>query len=104
MKKITVVLFLFINLLLAQNLDIGKMSNADLDKFKERLRQEEKFESDSPDTNFKSSSDVESLSVKIDKNETALSLYLKYNKYGLALFKENFLKLFNSNFIHGYIR
>ena len=78
MKKITVVLFLFINLLRAQNLDIEKMSNSDLDKFKERLRQEEKFESDSPDNNFKSSSDVESLSVEIDKNENLKKIDNKY--------------------------
>ena len=90
MKKITVVLFLFINLLRAQNLDIEKMSNSDLDKFKERLRQEEKFESDSPDNNFKSSSDVESLSVEIDKNENLKKIDNKYFGYNYFKTEINF--------------
>ena len=42
MTRITLILFLFINLLQSQNLDIGKMSNSDLDKLRDSLKEERK--------------------------------------------------------------
>jgi protein involved in polysaccharide export with SLBB domain len=89
MKKITVVLFLLINLVQAQNLDIGKLSNSDLDKFKERLK-EEKFESDNPSNNIESSSDVKSLSVEIDQNENLKKIDNKYFGYNYFKTEINF--------------
>ena len=58
MKKITTVLFLFISLLQAQNLDIGQMNNSDLDKLRESLKEQQKFEFENSDDSIKSFEDV----------------------------------------------
>lgn len=41
---------------------------------------------------------IDQMNFDINAHETALSLYLKYNKYGLLLFKENIARLIEGNF------
>tara|TARA_B100000886_G_scaffold71583_1_gene45715 strand:+ start:2412 stop:4328 length:1917 start_codon:yes stop_codon:yes gene_type:complete len=90
MKRITVILFLFINLPQAQNLNIGGMNNSDLDKLRESLKEEQKFEFDNPGDNIESFEDVESLPVEIDENEYLNTIDNKYFGYNYFKTEINF--------------
>ena len=90
MKKITTVLFLFISLLQAQNLDIGQMNNSDLDKLRESLKEQQKFEFENSDDSIKSFEDVKSLSVEIDENTDINQIDNMYFGYNYFKTKINF--------------
>ena len=89
MTRITLILFLFINLLQSQNLDIGKMSNSDLDKLRDSLKEEQELELDNSN-NIESFEDVESLSVQIDENKDLDLIDNKYFGYNYFKNKINF--------------
>lgn len=90
MKRITVILFLFINLLQAQSLNMGEMNNSDLDKLRESLKEEQKFEFDNSGDNIESFEDIESLPVKIDENEYLNTIDNKYFGYNYFKTEINF--------------
>ena len=90
MKRITVILFLFINLLQAQSLNMGGMNNSDLDKLRESLKEEQKFEFDNSGDNIESFEDIESLPVEIDENEYLNTLDNKYFGYNYFKTEINF--------------
>ena len=89
MTRITLILFLFINLLQSQNLDIGKMSNSDLDKLRDSLKEKQELELDNSN-NIESFEDVESLSVQIDENKDLDLIDNKYFGYNYFKNKINF--------------